>query len=146
MQCIKTRNVSKFINWIEMLENDLAEEIGKFKREKPNIFQNSQNNNSFTNIAIELERIINSQVSNISNVLNSQFDEANMTKVLSDHKTLFENLENLNEQFEVNYGIKDLDNLKIIYEFYSNKFEEANLEILEKINNNFQLYNLNNDN
>jgi hypothetical protein len=138
-------------NWISNLESKLASEFSKIKREHSNFFQQEGINNNFTNIALELENYINSQFKNINSLLESQFIDSTDRGKENEILKLFEKFEisfkreNLDDIYESHLILKELDNLKIIYDFYSNKFEEINSEIIDSLKQKFKLYNVKNN-
>jgi hypothetical protein len=140
-------------NWISNLESKLSAEFTKIKREHTNFFQQEGINNNFTNIAFELENYINLQYTNINSLLESQFIDNSDKGKENELLKLFEIFEisskhdklSIDDIYESHLILKEIDNLKIIYDFYSNKFDEINSDIIETLKHKFKLYNVKNN-
>jgi hypothetical protein len=140
--------------WIHKLEDKLSGEFSKIKREHPNFFRQEGINNNFTNIALELENYINSQVKYINSLFEVQFEnpddkisEKEFFKLLKYLESASDNnpKSNLEEVYEKYLIFKEIENLKPIYDMYTEKFQEINIEVIEKLKEKFILYNIKNE-
>ncbi len=147
--CKYSIDINHLLKWIEKLEIQLSQQLAKAKRNKFNLFNDNTNQDNFTNIALELEKYMNMQIKGLPEFIQIQFNNEEL-----DNK-IFNEVININSEIFHPYSIHVLidklyedkliiKNLTNIYKFYYQKIYLIYNEIVNKIKQKYNIYNLKN--
>jgi hypothetical protein len=139
---MRTESNAVISKWIEELETSLSEKLKILKKDYFEFFENNENANNLTNLAIELEEYLKDNSSDIEKVL-SQFTEIDgLNKLNLTVKDLADFTNNKSDCFFENSLAKyRLENVKSIYEFYKDKLKLLLDKIVNKLNGEFTILN-----
>jgi hypothetical protein len=124
--------------WIEELEANIAEKLKILKKENFNFFENKENSDYLTNLAIELEAYLSENSNNIEKLLSQFCNIEEINKISPKDIGNFTNSENY---FENKLFQAKPENITKIYEFYLAMFTGLNDKIINKLKQEYNIFN-----
>jgi hypothetical protein len=128
-------------SWIAELEQNLSNKLKLLKRDKMDFFNDGENANTISNLAIELEAYLNEHTNNVEKLM-SQFSNIDeLEKINGFMKDLSDGSVNSENFFENKLIQLKTDNLTKIYEYYQDKVKTINDKIINKLKEEYNIFN-----
>ncbi len=143
-----TLNLNKLLNWISQLEDKVSYQLAKAKECNPVLFEEDE---VFTNIAIDIENCSNDNQCDIKSYLSDQFGSSKsidgIAKVYKDLLLKCNDKIPTDVLYEDKLMLTSLSstakaNIERIYSYYNNQVENLlNSDVLSQLKEKYEVYN-----